>query len=201
MSETPKHALILNAAAAQFAKYGYKKTTVDEIVAEAGISKGLFYHYYENKKQLYLAIYDRFTAALSESVKQEIDTSNTDFFNRLKQISHIRIAFINQYPDLWNFLYSAYYESHPDIASEIKEKNQQMVRASYSDTASNIDWTKLKKGISPNTAITAVTWLAEGFVREVNSQKLEFDENEYAKFDQYLELLRSGLYDSENGGN
>ena len=105
MQDTEKHTLIVNAAAALFAKYGYKKTTVDEIVAEAGISKGLFYHYYQNKKQVYLYIYDTYTAALSKSVGKEVDTSNADFFDRLKQISRLRIAFINQFPDLWNFLY------------------------------------------------------------------------------------------------
>ena len=50
-----------------------------EIVAEAGISKGLFYHYYENKKQLYLHIYDTYTAVLSkfdkyiELLRTEVD--------------------------------------------------------------------------------------------------------------------------------
>lgn len=199
MKDTEKHTLILNAAAALFAKYGYKKTTVDEIVAEAGISKGLFYHYYQNKKQLYLYIYDTYTAALSESVERDIDLSNTDFFDRLKQISHLRIAFINQYPDLWNFLYTAYYEQHPDVAVEIKDKNRQLVQKSYGGVAADIDWSKLKKGVSPDIAIAAITWLAEGFVREINSQKLVFDEKIYCEFDKYIELLRTGLYTPENG--
>lgn len=198
MQETEKHTLILNAAASLFAKYGYKKTTVDEIVAMAGISKGLFYHYYPNKKQLYLYIYDLYTNALSQSVKKEVDTSSTDFFERLKQVSHLRIAFIRQYPDLWNFLYSAYYEEDPQVADEIKEKNRQLIEESYSGTASNIDWSKLRDGISPATALNAVTWLAEGFVREINRREKTFDEAGYLEFDKYIELLRTGLYNSGN---
>lgn len=198
MQETEKHTLILNAAASLFAKYGYKKTTVDEIVAMAGISKGLFYHYYPNKKQLYLYIYDLYTNALSQSVKKEADTSSTDFFERLKQVSHLRIAFIRQYPDLWNFLYSAYYEEDPQVADEIKEKNRQLIEESSSGTASNIDWSKLREGISPDTALNAVTWLAEGFVREINRREKTFDEAGYLEFDKYIELLRTGLYNSGN---
>lgn len=198
MQETEKHTLILNAAATLFAKYGYKKTTVDEIVAMAGISKGLFYHYYPNKKQLYLYIYDLYTNALSQSVKKEADTSSTDFFERLKQVSHLRIAFIRQYPDLWNFLYSAYYEEDPQVADEIKEKNRQLIEESSSGTASNIDWSKLREGISPDTALNAVTWLAEGFVREINRREKTFDEAGYLEFDKYIELLRTGLYNSGN---
>lgn len=66
--------------------------------------------------------------------------------------------------------------------------------------AVNIDWSKLKEGVSPNTAIAAVTWLAEGFVREVNSHGLVFDEKIYSEFDKYIELLRTGIYNPENGG-
>ena len=198
MQETEKHTLILNAAASLFAKYGYKKTTVDEIVAMSGISKGLFYHYYPNKKQLYLYIYDLYTNALSQSVKKEADTSSTDFFERFKQVSHLRIAFIRQYPDLWNFLYSAYYEEDPQVADDIKEKNRQLIEESYSGTASNIDWSKLREGISPDTALNAVTWLAEGFVREINRREKTFDEAGYLEFDKYIELLRTGLYNSGN---
>lgn len=200
MQDTEKHTLILDAAAALFAKYGYKKTTVDEIVAEAGISKGLFYHYYQNKKQLYLYIYDSYTTILSESIAKEVDISNTDFFDRLKQVTRLRISFINKFPNLWNFLYSAYYEQHPDVAFEIKDKNNQLVQKSYAGVAVNIDWSKLKEGVSPNTAIAAVTWLAEGFVREVNSKELVFEEKIYSEFDRYIELLRTGIYTSENGG-
>ena len=200
MGETEKRTLIVHAAAALFAKYGYKKTTVDEIVAAAGISKGLFYHYFQNKKQLYLYLYDRYTAALSENLNQEVDTSNPDFFDRLKQLSHLRIAFINQYPDLWNFLYTAYYEQHPDVAPAIRERNKQLVQESHSGTASNLDWSRLKEGVSPEMALRVVTWMAEGFVREVNSQKVTVDEGAYSAFDQYIERLRTGLYRPEKGG-
>ena len=200
MKETEKHSLIMNAAATIFAKYGYKKTTVDEIVSAAGISKGLFYHYYTDKKQLYLCLYNTYVDILNTNIKKEVDTNETDFFERLKQISHIRIAFINQYPNLWGFLYSAYYEQHPDVAFEIKATNNSLIQASYTSSASNIDWSKLKKSISPDNAMKIVTWVAEGFVREINSDKLQVDENLYSEFDKYIDLLKTGMYDPEKQG-
>ena len=79
-------------------------------------------------------------------------------------------------------------------------KNKELLQKSYAGVAVNIDWSKLKEGVSPNTAIAAVTWLAEGFVREVNSHGLVFDEKIYSEFDKYIELLRTGIYNPENGG-
>lgn len=199
IKDTEKHSAIMRAAAALFAKYGYKKTTVDEIVAAAGISKGLFYHYYPSKKELYLHLYDTYVAALAKSVETEIDTANPDFFERLKQISRLRVAFINRFPDLWHFLFAAYYEQHPDVAPEIQAKNNRLVQESYTGVAANIDWSHLKAGVTPSVAISAITWLAEGFVREVNSRRVVEDEAVYAEFDTYIELLRTGLYNARNG--
>ena len=47
---------ILNAAMEEFARNGYKNTSTNKIVKQAGISKGLLFHYFSNKKELYLMI-------------------------------------------------------------------------------------------------------------------------------------------------
>ncbi len=193
---TDKQNKIITTAAAVFSKYGYKKTTIDEIVATAGISKGLFYHYYTDKKQLYLALYEYYVDIMSSRIRDQVDLSERDLFERLKQISHIRIEIINEYPNLWGFLYSAYYEQHPDVAPLIRDKNEHLLMNSFNGSAGNIDWSKLKPGISPSQAIQAVTWIAEGFVSQLNSEKLEFDKKQYEEFDAYLELLKSGIYQS-----
>ncbi len=193
-NETDKHRQIMTAAAGLFAKQGYKKTTVDEIVIMAGISKGLFYHYFKNKNELYIHLYKSYVDLLSSSIRNNIDTTQTDFFERLKQVAHLRIGFINEYPNLWSFLYSAYYEENPEIAPLIKEKNDMLLQGSYVGSAANIDWTKLKKGISPDQAIEMITWIAEGFTRKVVDNSTLDTELEYL-FEEYMDCLKNGLYE------
>lgn len=48
--------LILDAAYLLFARQGYGQTSVDSILAEAGISKGAFYHHFESKEELFRAL-------------------------------------------------------------------------------------------------------------------------------------------------
>ncbi|MEA4896290.1 MAG: TetR/AcrR family transcriptional regulator [Oscillospiraceae bacterium] len=45
--------LIMSAAISMFAKYGYKKTTIDDIANELKMSKGNMYRYFINKEDLY----------------------------------------------------------------------------------------------------------------------------------------------------
>lgn len=193
--ETRKHNQIMTAAAALFAKQGYKKTTVDEIVAGADISKGLFYHYFKNKKELYLCLYNTYVDILSDAVRQKVDLSETDFFLRLKQLACIRLDFFLKYPNLWGFLYSAYYECHSDVEPLIKEKNSTLLKNAYSGSAANISWDKLKKGVTPDKAIEIVTWIAEGFMSKMSGKINIPNEELFSEFNEYMELLKTGLYE------
>lgn len=194
--ETEKYNQIMTAAAALFAKQGYRKTTVDEIVAGAGISKGLFYYYFRNKQELYVHLYNTYVDILSKTIRQKVDLSEVDFFLRLKQFSYIRLDFISEYPNLWQFLYSAYYESHADVEPLIREKNNTLLKNAYSGSAADIDWSRLKKGLTPDKAIEMVTWLAEGFMRKISVSGNMPTEETVRQFDEYMECLKTGFYDS-----
>ncbi|MBB6050983.1 TetR/AcrR family transcriptional regulator [Armatimonas rosea] len=47
---------ILEVARKRFLHYGFKKTTIDEIAADAGIGKGTVYLYFDNKEELLLTL-------------------------------------------------------------------------------------------------------------------------------------------------
>lgn len=193
--ETEKHNQIMTAAAALFAKQGYKKTTVDEIVDRAGISKGLFYHYFKSKMELYVYLYNTYVDILSSTIRKRVDLSETDFFLRLRQLAYIRLDFFSEYPNLWGFLHSAYYENHADIEPLIKEKNSALLKSAYSGSAANIDWSKLKKGMTSDKAIEIITWLAEGFMRKLPENSNLPNKELFNQFDEYMECLKTGLYE------
>ena len=47
---------LLNTCRQYWTQYGYKKTSVDEICKQAGISKGAFYFFYESKEALFCEV-------------------------------------------------------------------------------------------------------------------------------------------------
>jgi AcrR family transcriptional regulator len=50
---------LMDAAEVCWGKYGLKKTSVDELVAMANISKGSFYLFYPTKEHLFMDVFDR----------------------------------------------------------------------------------------------------------------------------------------------
>ena len=53
-----KQRAILNAGFHVFSQNTYKKSPMSEIAEAAGISKALLFHYFQNKKELYLFLWD-----------------------------------------------------------------------------------------------------------------------------------------------
>lgn len=49
-----KEARIVDVAMHEFAQHGYRDTKTDEIAAQADVSKGLIFHYFKSKANLYL---------------------------------------------------------------------------------------------------------------------------------------------------
>lgn len=66
---------LLDAALQVFARNGYERATVDEIVREAGFSKGAFYVHFETKEDLFWEMLEERIAAQQETFRQTVDAS------------------------------------------------------------------------------------------------------------------------------
>jgi len=63
---------LMNAAFSMYGRKGYYQTTVDEIAAEAGVSTGIAYRYFKNKKDLLLCTLNY----LAENIQSLSDTES-----------------------------------------------------------------------------------------------------------------------------
>jgi len=82
---------IINAALMEFADNGYEKASTNEIVKNAGISRGLLYHYFKDKEELYDVITKYAIETFVNKVNSSIDWSESDILERIKQITFVKI--------------------------------------------------------------------------------------------------------------
>jgi AcrR family transcriptional regulator len=59
---------ILAAARSVFARRGYHQTTIDDIVEQAGVARGTFYLYFEDKRAVFSDLIDRFASQLAVAI-------------------------------------------------------------------------------------------------------------------------------------
>jgi TetR/AcrR family transcriptional repressor of uid operon len=69
-SSSDRRAQILDAALVCFAKRGFHQASMHDIAAEAGISVGLIYRYFENKEAVISAMADRHKKEISEVLQR-----------------------------------------------------------------------------------------------------------------------------------
>ena len=72
-----KQSKIINAAYKVFATNQYKKAPTSEIAAEAGIPKSLLFHYFHNKRELYLFLW-KYAADLTKKYMCKYKVSGND---------------------------------------------------------------------------------------------------------------------------
>ena len=113
--EPEKRERILNAAISEFAQKGYKNASTNEIVKEAGISKGLIFHYFKNKKQLYFYLYDYLMEIMAEEYFQESWLDEKDFFKKMRMASLAKLELYRRHPLIFKFFLTAYAETDDEV--------------------------------------------------------------------------------------
>lgn len=90
-TRSERRALLIDAAWRCAAVHGFRDFTVDDVCAQAGVSKGAFYGYFEQKQDLLLALLDDDTAALDGELKQ-ITSSSSSGVERVRRFAQAMLA-------------------------------------------------------------------------------------------------------------
>jgi len=64
---------LIEAAEAQFRRFGYKRTTIDDITAGAGTGKGSLYLHFESKQAVYMAVVEASLERFVETTARLLD--------------------------------------------------------------------------------------------------------------------------------
>ncbi|MDZ4278374.1 MAG: TetR/AcrR family transcriptional regulator [Dehalococcoidia bacterium] len=81
-SETTRRAL-LRAARELFAARGFAETPTEEIVQQAGVTRGALYHHFEDKQALFKAVFEELEVEFSQKVATAVMAAEGDLWKKL----------------------------------------------------------------------------------------------------------------------
>ncbi|GAA0070967.1 TetR/AcrR family transcriptional regulator [Clostridium sardiniense] len=192
-----KQKAIIDAGYRVFSENKYKKSPMSEISAEAGISRSLLFHYFNNKKEFYLYLYDYGTNLILEVAKKESIFTETDFFQLYLQGAKCKLGVFKKHPDLFSFMLRAYYEDDPEVAADIAQRNSSMIQFRDNNFLRYLDRNKFKDDIDIEELFNMITWCVEGYMKEkCKSQPLDLNDLEegYIKM---LDFFKRNSYKEE----
>lgn len=187
---------MINGALKIFAMNGYEHASTDDIVKEAGISKGLLFHYFISKLGLYTFIYDYSVKYMMLELSTGVAKGETDYFDLIWQIRSAQLQVMRNYPYMLQFLNEGQKENVSEALVATEEKrgvlphqySQIMRRADLSRFKPEVEVGKLSKIIE-----LTINGLMEEQFRNDSFQPDLFGE----EMKQYLAMLKKMSYQGE----
>ena len=166
---------IFNAALFCFNKKGYYKTSIDDIAARAGITKGGIYHHFNSKKNLFIDLFhtvaNRYFESLKLKIHQPSDASSTmqDLVSKSDEILGENIEILK-----FCFEFMALATRDADIRLAVSEFYKNRV-AIFAQTLSDGVDKGMFKDIPADAVARSLYFLSMGFFLTYFTVDIDFD--------------------------
>jgi AcrR family transcriptional regulator len=195
--EPEKRDRIINAALTVF-RHGYGHTSTDDIVREAGISKGLLYHYFGTKEGLYDFLLSYALDLMGKEYFDLLNTGQRDVLELLRQSLLLKMDLSYRYPALFEFMGAAYTANREDgrLSGVFNAMQSNMAGRLFASA----DLSLFKEDVDPHKAINIIRWTLLGYSdSQISKDKSISDyQSEYGKnldeIEEYFKLIRKIFY-------
>jgi len=165
-----KQQAILDAGYRVFSQNSYGKSPMSEIAAEAGISKGLLFHYFRNKKELYLYLWDNCARVTIEAMEKFGSYGGEDLFESILRGVQAKVSIIRQSPHMAMFTLRAFYEKDPEVCSDVQESYHKYFNFKADKTLLNLDPNQFIPGLDIPMMYQDMYWASEGYLWEITQR-------------------------------
>ena len=176
-----KQQAIINAGYRVFSQNSYKNSPVSEIADAAGISKSLLFHYFRNKKELYMFLWDKCAETTVDYLTKYNCYGQKNLFESMERGMRAKMEIIRLYPDMGSFVIKAFYEKDAEICAAIQESYHKYFNLKADRTRLNLDPAQFLPGLDVAMMYREMYWAAEGYLWEmvqrgdVNIDQMEKD--------------------------
>lgn len=191
---------ILNAALKEFSTNGFDNASTNVIAKEAGISKGLMFHYITSKEKLFLFLYDYCVDRINKEYIDLMNFNEKDIFERLRQSYILQIELIQQYPWIFDFIMITDITNSDEVNKKLEERVNEKLARCQEEMFEIVDETKFREGLNLERCKQFIFWVNVGFTNEIledirNSKVTELDYDKVlVDLDSYLNELKQIFY-------
>lgn len=186
-----KQQAVINAGFHVFSQNSYKKSPMSEIAEAAGISKSLLFHYFTNKKELYLFLWDTCARMTVEEMAKNGCYEQADLFDSMEKGMQVKLELMRKYPDIGLFSIRAFYEKDPDVRDEIRQSMNNYLQIHAASKLAALDPDDFLPGIDLDLMYREMYLASEGYLWE-KMQKGNINVNEMENdFRQLIDFWKS----------
>lgn len=182
---------MINAGYRVFSQNSYKNSPMSEIAAAAGISKSLLFHYFHNKKELYLFLWDKCAQLTIEFLTKYDCYGQMELFESMERGMRAKLEIIRLYPDMAAFTIKAFYEKDAEISAAVQKSYHKYFNLKADKARLNFDPEQFVPGLDISMMYREMYWASEGYLWEM-VQRGEIDIGRMEKdFTKLIEFWKS----------
>ena len=162
-----KYDHIMQAAIAAFSQRGYHDTSITCIVTRAGIAKGSFYQYFEDKDDLYLHILNMIAKRKLEVFRREFAGSqHLTLTEYMRKVAHLQLVEFQEVPELTKIGLELARNMHEPIAKKFVENMKGVAHGVYVDF---IEAEKKQGRLDPNVDSELLNYMLTGIATYITA--------------------------------
>jgi AcrR family transcriptional regulator len=162
--ENSRQERVVNAAWEIFARFGYRKASMQDIAEAADVSKSVLFKYHGTKENLYRAVFWRASEeiAKADAAAKAGRMDGETVFAAMRRTVDIRMRLFAESPYLYAFSYAAAYDDDPLPKALFTKALQQAEAAGSGETA----YRGLRDDLLPSQAKQLIFWISNGFLAD-----------------------------------
>ncbi len=198
-----KRSRIINECMKEFALKGYRNASTNVMTKNAGISKGLLFHYFGSKKQLYCYLFEYGVELITKKLNRYTVNVSKDLFEMVLEQGYQKLRIAAEEPLIYKLLFENFIHTPKDLKKEITHKFSFLFSEQQHMFYEKVDTSKFRKGIDPKKAIDIIYCFIEGmYAKHLNKfkemepeQVLTEVEKIHEETREYLDILKYGIYE------
>lgn len=192
----------------EFAAHGFDNASTNRIVEQAGIGKGMLFHYFGNKRRLFHFLIDESLRFMQEEVTDKLDPNETDFTGKYRQAAEAKFYAYIKNPHMLHFLGKVFVDGG-GLTEQLRRRVETTMHDGEKLLFDNIDTSLFRDDLPKDHVLRIIRWSIDGYRHELLEAYKHKDltatdlDPYWQEFHELLSTLRRVLYkpkeDAEHG--
>ncbi len=193
-----KRLRIINAGFEVFSRNTYKKASTDDIAVKAGISKGLLFYYFHDKKSLYLFLFDYAKQLMEQRVVDAGFWEITDIFELLEYAARKKYEILLKSPHIMDFMIRVMQDQQEAVSGDLNRKWLGASDEVFVKYFARMDFSKFREDVNWRELMQMLFWTAEGYIYDMYRRGVRLSLDDLMdKFKRWADLYRKIAYKEE----
>lgn len=170
-----KQTTILEHAMLEFAKHGYAKASTNSISKAANLSKGLIFHYYSSKDELFRSAIEEALDRINKTIHAQFSYRSRDLFERLTELMNYKTLLLTNPDPAITFITTLALDENHELRDQVRQVQENYNSVLFQQLFQELDMSSYRSDFTLQEMMTLSMMVLEKVGEKLVSSNVEPD--------------------------